>query len=93
MSYSRNADSRDRNEKEITAELRRRGLEYRSMPRGVGFDLLVFCPGGLVPVEVKNPARRWEYTESENAARILCHALGINYVVVFRAADCDEIRP
>ena len=84
MGKSNWSDKRDANEKEIIDWLREQGCRVIQMPRGAGYDLQVFAPGGYVfpPIEVKNPRYRWEYEPAEMALLVWCHDNNLDYLTV-----------
>jgi hypothetical protein len=84
MGKSNYADKRDANEKEIIDWLRERGCRVIQMPRGAGYDLQVFAPGGAIlpPVEVKNPRYNWNYETAEAELMVWCHDNNVPYETI-----------
>ena len=79
------AGSRDKNEGPILEVIKRYGFDYLLMPEGMGFDVLVYLPGEMLQVEVKNPERPPSarvLTAVEQARREVSMRLDIPYFVI-----------
>jgi len=75
-------DRRDENEPAIVAALRKRGDTVIRLGRGVGADLLVINSRGPHVIEVKDPTKKWSFTDSEKRLRAARAKHGVQYHVL-----------
>jgi hypothetical protein len=87
MTHQRHDDRRDENEPMIVAALRKRGDTVIRLGRGVGADLLVINPRGPHIVEIKDPTKKWRFTDSEKRLRAACAKHGVKYHMLMWTHD------
>jgi len=89
MSDVRRADRRDENEREYVDLWR--GLGYLWIPAkpGQGYDGILVTPIDIFIVEVKNGARKWKLTESEQRVKDEVERLGHEYCIVEDLEDAE----
>lgn len=71
----------DANQRELDATAQAVGAEWIELSKlpGAGADRLYLHRGRMLLVEIKNPARAWQYTESEISLQEKCQRQGIEY--------------
>ena len=72
-------DKRDANEAELVKLWTDLGAVWVKQDRFAGFDGLLLYQGRAYVVEIKNPRRKWHYTDREMARMIDFGKVGIQY--------------
>jgi len=81
VTYRQN--NRDRNEAALIELWRACGCFVSQMDRMKGYDLIIVCPRtGVHIVEVKNPAYKWELTDTEKRIKSEVEAAGGFYNII-----------
>lgn len=84
MTYLKN--DRDANEAGLVQFWRAMGCHWIPMDRHKGFDGLLVARNGVHIVEIKNPARRWNYTPAEVTRKVEVEKAG----GVYNTIETDE---
>lgn len=85
----RYAQRPDANQKHIDAAARAIGADWVELSKlpGAGADRLYLFRGRVYLVEIKNPAQRWTYTQSERELQEKCLRQGVEYHTVETAEE------
>jgi len=88
--YSQKPDS---NQAAIDLAAQSVGAEWIQLSKlpGAGADRLYLHRGRVYLVEIKNPAQRWAYTESELRLQEICHRQDVGYYVIETPQDLADM--
>lgn len=74
----------DANQRTIDAAAQQVGAEWIELSKlpGAGADRLYLHNGNMYLIEIKNPAQRWTFTDSEDRLQHKCARQGIEYYTI-----------